>query len=425
MEFHLKLNRQDMLDDPPTQQPRAAQVMQPILPLSPGASLFHAAQRLAETRLPALPVTEGACLIGWLREQHLSALLAENEESFAHLSVVEAMDTLPRILSPTASLLEMQQALLREQESVLPVASEEGYYHGCVTQANALAATLGRVEAPRMGGMATPLGVYLTTGHVSGGAGILGLFLAGVTMATILFIVQMALLFATLLAYRHLQWPLLLNLLDAFGYTVNHVPHLTANMDLGVSIAAAALLIAGFMLLLRFFPLMTGYHAAEHQTVNAVEQGEPLTPEAVARMPRVHPRCGTNLLAFLYLTYLGVAVLVLLAARPFARHDPASLMLFVVVFVIVFLLNWKRIGGWLQAHLTTRPATRREIESGIRAGKEVLRNHFRHGSMAPPRPLQRLWHMGLTQILLGALLMSYLLQLVAKPLDQLAQSLVK
>jgi len=38
------------------------------------------------------------------------------------------------------------------------------------------------------------------------------------------------------------------------------------------------------------------YHGAEHKTINAYEDGAPLTPESVARYPLAHPRCGTGFL---------------------------------------------------------------------------------------------------------------------------------
>jgi uncharacterized protein YqhQ len=40
--------------------------------------------------------------------------------------------------------------------------------------------------------------------------------------------------------------------------------------------------------------------------VHAIERGEPLVLEVVRRMPRVHPRCGTNLVAGIAL-FLGLA----------------------------------------------------------------------------------------------------------------------
>ena len=48
------------------------------------------------------------------------------------------------------------------------------------------------------------------------------------------------------------------------------------------------------------------YHGAEHQTINAYEDGAELTPEVVSTYPLEHPRCGTGLL----LVVVVVSVLV-------------------------------------------------------------------------------------------------------------------
>ena len=51
-------------------------------------------------------------------------------------------------------------------------------------------AILSRPEPPRLGGMATPLGVYLHDGILGGGAGFWGLYLTGVTMSGLLLLAQ-------------------------------------------------------------------------------------------------------------------------------------------------------------------------------------------------------------------------------------------
>ena len=40
------------------------------------------------------------------------------------------------------------------------------------------------------------------------------------------------------------------------------------------------------------------YHGAEHKVINAYEAKADLTPEAVRKCPRLHPRCGTSFLLF-------------------------------------------------------------------------------------------------------------------------------
>ena len=48
------------------------------------------------------------------------------------------------------------------------------------------------------------------------------------------------------------------------------------------------------------------YHAAEHKAVQALEQGRELSVQAVRRLPKEHPRCGTSFL----LTVAVVAAIV-------------------------------------------------------------------------------------------------------------------
>ena len=56
-----------------------------------------------------------------------------------------------------------------------------------------------------------------------------------------------------------------------------------------------------------------GYHGAEHKAIHALEAGAPLTPEAVNRFPRLHPRCGTS---FLFLLVIVSIVVFSLIGRP-------------------------------------------------------------------------------------------------------------
>jgi len=55
------------------------------------------------------------------------------------------------------------------------------------------------------------------------------------------------------------------------------------------------------------------YHGAEHMAVHAQEHGDPLTPDAVAKYPTAHPRCGT---AFLLLVAVVSVVAFTFLGRP-------------------------------------------------------------------------------------------------------------
>ena len=52
------------------------------------------------------------------------------------------------------------------------------------------------------------------------------------------------------------------------------------------------------------------YHGAEHKTVFAFENGDPLTTAAVQKYPTFHPRCGTSFLMTVMLISIGFYMLV-------------------------------------------------------------------------------------------------------------------
>lgn len=251
------------------------------------------------------------------------------------------------------------------------------------------------VKPPRLGGMATPLGVYLTDGVSSGGAGFWGLFLSGVTLGALGIIAQ---------AIVQSGWQLM-----AF-----HAPGLAAAMTVHSPGALRAwvgqmesgvwptLLIIGLLLaLLRCLP-MAGTHAAEHQVVHCIERGAPLRVDCVRSMPRVHPRCGTNLVigyTLFQTTFLAAWSAGLCAG--WASVDSAALAIFCATPVT--LLYWRRVGGFVQYWLATRPATDKQIASGIAAAHQVLAKRSEERYLPPSRfrLAQRVWKMGLAQVFAG------------------------
>jgi uncharacterized protein YqhQ len=74
------------------------------------------------------------------------------------------------------------------------------------------------------------------------------------------------------------------------------------------------------------------YHGAEHQTIHALEAGEPLRPEYVSKHPTAHPRCGTEFLVV-------VTLLSILAFSLVGRQTPlvmiASRILLIPVIAAV------------------------------------------------------------------------------------------
>lgn len=246
---------------------------------------------------------------------------------------------------------------------------------------------------PRLGGMATPLGVYLTDGVHSGGAGFWGLFLTGVTLGVLALAAQ-----AGVLGLGHVLYRLAPGVGAAWA---------------GSGSASALLTLALLFVGLRLLP-MSGTHAAEHQVVHCVERGAPLMPSCVRTMPRVHPRCGTNLVVgftLLQLTFLGVFSG--LRAASWSTVDASTLAL--MIAAPVALLFWRRLGGWVQQWLATRPATDAQIGGAIRAAQQVLQRRAASENYAAVRfrfP-RRLWRMGLAQVVLGYGVLIGLLTLLA------------
>ncbi|MBI3964589.1 MAG: DUF1385 domain-containing protein [Chloroflexi bacterium] len=125
------------------------------------------------------------------------------------------------------------------------------------------------------------------------------------------------------------------------------------------------------------------YHGAEHKTINALEDGAPLTPEVVSRYGLAHPRCGTGFLLIVVL--LSVLVFALLG-RPSLELRIASRILLVPViagigyelvrlgarYYHVRLVRWLLAPSLALQGLTTREPTHDQIEVAIVALERVL-----------------------------------------------------
>lgn len=348
--------------------------------LRPQDSIGKAAEAIRCSNVGAVPVIEDGRLLGLLTAETLADFLAlvpprgARDLSVASLALDVAL-ALPAGLAP-AEALQFLQANRLEQAVVLDAA---GGLLGLVTRAELVSAVCGRVRPPLIGGMATPFGVYLTGGGVRGGVGDLALMSTGAYLACL----QLA---AFVLAYFLVGSNGWLYSLPAPAELHNQIS------QLGMEIPAYLV----FALLFRMSSFITGYHAAEHQVVHTIEAGDDLRPEVVSAKPRVHPRCGTNLVA---------AILIMSAfwknsSGWFPRLDADTLVLLALLTTFFF---WRRVGGFIQQHITTGPASTRQIQSGIKAGQELMERY----QQRPPvrrKAIHRIWNMGLIQVVSGSLL---------------------
>jgi len=340
--------------------------------LSVSESVATAADVLRVTNPPVLPVVHGDSVVGivGLRELRLT------NGSPTDVRVDAVMAPPPPPLRPETRARDGREAMAARDLDVAPVVSAQGEFLGVVTRSDLLALSAGRLRPSRCGGMATPLGVYLTTGSVRSGAGDLGLVLAGATMG-MLAVLSFAFVFGIVWVADSV-WDIGL----LAGFALGSRPP-------EVVVGRALWLVAWFVIyawLFRLSPL-AGYHAAEHMTVNAMESGAEITPDSVAQHSRVHPRCGTNLVVVLvFFSLLGEAL------------APSGAWLGMIALAVVLSRTW--LGGLAQRYITTRRPTAAELESGVRAGRQLIEAHQaalgRHPSF-----VRRLWTTGLAQSLLG------------------------
>lgn len=361
------------------------QVTVRVKTLQPEDSIGKAAEAIRCSNVGAVPVIEEGRLLGMLTAEALADFLGVfPPERARDLSVstlpLEGAIALPEGLSP-AEALQFLQANRLERAVVLDYS---GGLLGVVTRAELLSPVCGRVRPPLIGGMATPFGVYLTGGGVRGGVGDLALVTTGMYLA--------ALNLAALVVADLLAGP---------GGWLFKLPAPAAWLNYISGPGHNAFFLAVFALMFRLSWFITGYHAAEHQVVHTIEAGDDLHPEVVRNKPRVHPRCGTNLVAAVMIMSLFWSI------RPDSPDGDAL----VVVAMLTTLFLWRRVGGWIQQNVTTRPASPRQIQSGITAARELMDRYQKRPGVQMTL-LRRIWNMGLLQVMSGTMLVLGFLSLL-------------
>jgi hypothetical protein len=290
-------------------------------------------------------------------------------------------------------MLGAVDALFKAGEAtLLPIVDSNGRYLGkCASLAMLMRLKSGTLRPSRVGGLATPLGVYMTSGYYTSGAGWLGLLATGF-------------LFGVL--SHSLDWLSL----GLFTLLIMLYPPVQLLPMPEQTILQAGLLLVCLLGLLRLTPL-AGLHAAEHMTINAIERDLELTEPLVRTQPREHQRCGTNLVALL--GGLQVAFISLFFAS--GRLNGLGFLLYAALWFWVVFTFWKPAGLWLQRHFTTKAPSSQALASGILAGRQLL-DLFIANPHGTPSFLRRLWGSGLLQMsiafaagfwLMGQLLASF------------------
>jgi CBS domain-containing protein len=353
-------------------------------PLAPDDSAARAVRIMRKHGVPAVLVSDGNRLVGMVTEADVSALAAAAPEAKAALRstpVVGIMQPVPVVAFEDQEVAAVAGALAARPAPAIAVAATDGRYLGLLLPRDMLAAMAGEPVVPPIAGLATPLGVYLTTGALRAGAGDLALAATG----------------ASLMVLNLLS----LGLVEGLARLLSHLSPASAAqaassgaIAVASIVAAYALQVAIFLVLLRVSPL-TGTHAAEHMVVRAVEEGEDLVAEKVRQMPRVHPRCGTNLMALVVLVVIAYQLL-----SSVRRISPEAQVFALVLLVMLVALSWRRLGAGLQRWITTKRPSDRQLARAIAAGEELLAKVQARPS-AGARPVRRIWHTGFVQVAAG------------------------
>ncbi len=362
-------------------------------PLMADDSVAKAIRLLRARGLPALPVAQEGRLAGMVYEDDLLALAAGAPDPgtlASQVRVGQVARPVALVVSEHQDIASIARALQETHLSFVPVTAADGRYLGIALRRDLLAALVGEPPPPPIAGLATPFGVHLTTGALRAGASNLSLASTG----------------AALMIINLISYSIIFGLAKFAGAWLASAPspRVAAPGSAGMAavLTAYVMQMAVFLLLLRLSPL-TGIHAAEHMVVHAIEEGEDLTPEKVRAMPRVHPRCGTNLMALL--------ILLLISEQFFSSMnsavDEATRALALVALVTIILLTWRRVGAGLQRWVTTRPPTDRQLEGAIKTG-EALLAQVRSQPAVRSTTMRRVWNAGFVQVAAGFMVVAAL-----------------
>ncbi len=334
-----------------------------------------------------IPVVDDAGrLLGVVSEAAVRrALGSANRAEVIQRDVMALLETSPSVLPETARIADAVQMLTQGPSGMILVVDERSHLLGGVFWHDVFDTARRPVTFQSIGGMATPFGIHLAAGNVQAGVRSWGLVGSGVCLGLMLAAAYLLVGAVCWMVDYHLgtDYLHLWSRLDPPSQTVG------ALVWLGVQGLAAVV----FLAVLWMSPL-TRYHGAEHQVVHALERGEPLTPAVVARMPRVHPRCGTNVLAAVAL--FGAVVGLVTALSPWS----SGTILGSVLGAVITLRVWRRLGDWLQAHVTTREPNDHQRVHAIEVAQELQEQYSVAANCAPSK-LARVWASGVPQVGVG------------------------
>ena len=346
--------------------------------------LFHA------VRSDTLPVIDlQGKIIGIVSEYDLARVVPDlsiNEYSYqCDIKVLDIMTKDVWTEQKNTNVRELFNKLNSMHTRVIPIVDKDNYYTGnSITRTSIITYITKLIKPNSLGGLATPLGVYITDGKHQAGAGHLGLFLTGISLGVMLIVIE-----------------------QVFGFAFKYFDINTTNAAIFPVIFL--LQISVFILFLRLTPLAK-IHAAEHQTINAIEKGLPLTLETVKLQPREHVRCGTNLMVL----FIGLQLVILTYVGYLNKIEPFLQFIYLFGGFMFVFSNWRKWGMWTQKYFTTVKAPDYYILNGIKVGEEIIRKHKEDLDAKPASFFRKLWCMSIIQIISGFIFIQWLFEILSK-----------
>lgn len=121
------------------------------------------------------------------------------------------------------------------------------------------------------------------------------------------------------------------------------------------------------------------YHGAEHKVVAAYEKYGEVTLQAAKSASRIHPRCGTNILGYIFLAAL---------LDPLVGHWSYAILQFILISEAWFVFGKTRpsiaVGNFLQRYFTTTEPRRAELEVAVESMNRLLQAEERHAGVGTP-----------------------------------------
>jgi hypothetical protein len=338
--------------------------MRPTLTIAVEDTIERAVREFHRNGCAVLPVLAEGKLVGVISETCLMKAVADDID--LRTSCAEAMHPAQTIHS-YASGSEALRLFSESTVQTFVVTDDHDHVMGVISPSDLMPRRRMLLRPPMVGGMATPFGVYLTNGSLHGGVGLFSVMATGILM--------LGMFIASIAVTHPITNPILQIPMPEFikALLVQAIP------------------MVAFMAILRLIPL-SGTHGAEHMVVHAIERGEELTPEVVSRMPRVHPRCGTN---------IAVAMVVFLAIFRSTWYSDEDVRLLVAVIITMF--SWRPLGSFVQQYVTTRKPNSAQLRSGIKAGNELIQRYSTAHSTSTSVPV-RIWNSGMVHVMSGGLL---------------------